>query len=218
MPMSTADEDLVVAEKASKSNAPGLLTGLAIAGIVLALIKLGSFLVGLPWLINPKLSQGSAATEAPAEVIEYQELMVAIQGKYFPYQLALYPCGIIVACLLLWAAYQTLKLRPHGDFWIKCAVIASTVTDLLGAVIVVFMQQDIYHALQTVFQDFDSDNNASHIMYVAMNVGFYIGIASAAGFLLLQFGYYFVTFRYFSKPEVHALYQVRAPNEASSDV
>ncbi|UUO08175.1 hypothetical protein M4951_07615 [Blastopirellula sp. J2-11] len=216
--MSTADEDLVVAEKVSNSKAPSLLTGLAIAGVVVALVKLGSFLVGLPWLINPKLSQGNAAAEAPAEVIEYQQLMVAIQGKYLAYQLALYPLGILVAGLLLWASFRALQLRPHGDLWIKCAVIASTVTDLLGAVIVVLMQMDIYHALQTVFQDFDSDDRAPNIMYIAMNVGFYIGIASAAGFLLLQFGYYFMTLRYFSKPEVRALYQEHAPNEASPDV
>lgn len=211
MSMSNVDEELVVAEKGATTKAPGLLVGIAIAGIVLALFKLSSYAMSLPWLIYPQMIQAKSDPNGPPVMIEYQRLMVDLQAKYYVFQLILLPLGILVAGLLIWAALRAYKLRPHGDFWLKSVVIVAAVVDLYGAVIVILMQVDNYHILQTVFQDFEPDGSAEQIMQYAMNVGFYVGAASGIGFLVLQLGYYFVTFRYFSKPEVHALYQDFSP-------
>ncbi|TWT32038.1 hypothetical protein [Blastopirellula retiformator] len=209
--MSDAEEDLVPAESASPANRkPALLTALAIGGILLAVMKLGSIAATLPWLFGAQSGQTSGlGSEMQERMIEYQRLMGEVQQQYALYQLLIVPLSLITAGLLFWAALKALKLAVRGDVWMRRAVVSAAIVDLVGAAVAVFVQLAMYDAMQTAFggMEPDPDNPTSQIMAVAMQAGFYIGVGGSIGFIALELGYYYFAYRFFAKRETRALFE-----------
>lgn len=209
--MSDAEDDLVAAEIATPANKkPALLTGLAIGGILLAVMRLGSVAASLPWLLGAQSGQTSGlGSEMQERMIEYQRLMGEVQQQYSLYQWLLVPLSLITAGLLLWAALQALKLADRGDVWMRRAVVSAAIVDLVCAAVAVFVQLAMYDAMQTAFggMEPDPDNPTSQIMAVAMQVGFFVGVGGTFGFIALQLGYYYFAYRFFAKPETRALFE-----------
>ncbi|MCC9605236.1 hypothetical protein LOC68_23970 [Blastopirellula sp. JC732] len=214
--MSDAEEELVVAEMApAASRKPSLLTALSIGGILIALMKLSSLAASLPWLFKSAPASGAAGPGVPEQMVEYQRLIAEMQAQYAPYQMVIVPISLIASGFLFWASLKALKLAPRGDVWIRRSVLTAAATDVLGTVMAVLIQIGTYHVLQTVMEGFDGDpeNVTATYLRIAMQVGFYIGVGAGIGFVVLQFGYYYFAFRYFSKPETRALYEtnVKSP-------
>ncbi|MFI4874103.1 MAG: hypothetical protein ACIALR_02130 [Blastopirellula sp. JB062] len=207
MTSADADEDLVVAEKIAPDK-PGMLSVLAIAGIVSAIFKLGSLAMTLPWMLAPHLFQRDPDPNAPLELVEYQRQMVEVQAKYVTFQVGLAPLSILVAAALFWAALKAYQLSKRGDVWMRRVCAASAIVDAIGGVMFFLVQRDNFFALQAAFQNADTDNSTLSVMMIAMKAAFYFGMAIGGGYLLLHFAYYYFAFRYFSKSEVRALYQV----------
>ncbi|PQO42894.1 hypothetical protein [Blastopirellula marina] len=204
--MSEESEELIIAEKAPSTSRPGMLTGLAVAGIVLGVWKLGGLASSLPFVLQSQYGQSNQFQGEPI-LVEYQELVTQVQTKYILFQMLLLPLTIVVAGLLVWASFKALKLKPRSDVWMKRAVVAAGLLNVAGAVLLVFWQKDNYDVLQTVFANVNEENQSALIMSYVMKGTFYLTIAATVGFLVLELAYYVIAFRYFSKPETRELFQ-----------
>ncbi|PQO42893.1 hypothetical protein [Blastopirellula marina] len=200
--MSEQDQPLPAPES---PRLPGGGVAFAIVAIVLASLKLLWTFSSVPGLIFFWVAKSNfdGLRSGPGDVAD---IVMKEQAKYVVAQLILLPLSAIVCGMLIWAAVLVLQRRKSGDLWIRRSVIVAGMIDVLATAAVVHLQFGISRGMAGLSQITVEDEVISLGFDDALQLAFYVSVAYSLGLLLLLLGYYVFTFRYFSKPEIRALY------------
>lgn len=206
--MSNVEHRLAV-ETAPLQRVPGMATTLAFIAIVLATLKLGRLVLSVPGLIGAYLSQGLFDEGMSAEVDERMRGVLDAQMSYLGWQVVLIPLGFIVAAALIWGAISVLRLTRHADLRMRWGLLAAAVLGLAVTAVDIQLLRSITQSMSSFYVDSMPEElrvEPSRAAQIAVQSAFFASLVWSIGILLLQFGYYVFSYRYFSRPEIRALY------------
>ncbi|MCC9605234.1 hypothetical protein LOC68_23980 [Blastopirellula sp. JC732] len=206
--MSNVDQAQDVAA-ATTPPMPSRAVYLALGLVVVATLTASSHLRAIPKLIQTCWQFRVFGPGMPNEFYKAVQPFHDLQLVFIGSQAIRIPLGVIVAVILIWGAANLLRLRPQGDRFLRYALAIAAAWAAIATGFDIYFQFAVSRLPLSMMENvpISQSSGASdfEMDLVFWNL-FFVGLAYSLGILLLQFGYYVYTYRYFSKPEIRALY------------
>lgn len=188
------------------SERPGILTAIAIIGIVLGSLGLVGALLGAAGTVVQDLTSLEAAGQAQQAQLEIAKQMNEIAREYRVPTVVAAVANFVVSALLIVGGALLLGRKPVARGLMTVAVVAAIVVDGFSAALGIYIQIEVAPLSQEMMRSLAADTNmppgADAAMDSVLSAMAWVGWAMAAFWLLCKVAYYVVTFVALKRPTV----------------